>query len=233
LKALDQRGYVVSAGPVVAILGTTLRFSIRESLEAKREQADDHELDGPYTFGHNRFKETHAPSGELTLTITEGGAYWLNGCRYTWRDTKKKRLEERLNHFVAGLMEMAARIKEHQEEERKKAEIRREEELRREEEARKLAEKRKQFKAEKARVALLLKQAKGLRLSKLVRELVEAVVESHSKAGPISPDSEIAQWIDWAKQQADRLDPLRPNPPSILDEEIPDDKPQYGSYQRW
>jgi hypothetical protein len=32
--------------------------------------------------------------------------------------------------------------------------------------------------------------------------------------------SEIAQWLDWATQQADRLDPLRPSPPSILEEKI-------------
>jgi hypothetical protein len=30
--------------------------------------------------------------------------------------------------------------------------------------------------------------------------------------------------MTWATQQADRLDPLRESPPSILDEHVPDEK---------
>jgi hypothetical protein len=31
-------------------------------------------------------------------------------------------------------------------------------------------------------------------------------------------DTDLARWIEWALAQADRLDPLKPTPPSILDE---------------
>ena len=190
-------------------------------------------MDGPYEFNYNRFNEKRSPSGRLTLKISDGGAYWLNGCRYTWRDTEKKKLEERLNQFVAGLVEMAARVKQHDEEVKKQNELRRQEEMRHQEEARQRAEKRKLFKAEKARVDFLVRQAKEWRLSKLVRELVEAAREAHSAASPIEPGSKIAQWIEWATQQADRFDPLRPSPPSILDENIPeDDDPQERFYRR-
>jgi hypothetical protein len=233
LKALEKRGYSVEAGPVVTIMGTGVRFGISEQLDTKREPADDDDLDGPYTFRFNRFKDKRTPSGRLTLKINSGG-YWLNGCRHTWRDTDKRKLENRLNQFVAGLVETAARIKQHEEEERKREELRRQAELRRQEEARQLAEKRKQFKLEKARVDALLQQAKDWRLSHDVRALVEAVREAHSASGPISPDTEIAQWIDWATRQADRLDPLRPGPPSILDENIPEEEtPQQRYYGRW
>jgi hypothetical protein len=40
------------------------------------------------------------------------------------------------------------------------------------------------------------------------------------QAGTIDPDSEFAAWLEWAHQQADRLDPLAESPPSILDEDI-------------
>ncbi len=34
---------------------------------------------------------------------------------------------------------------------------------------------------------------------------------------PIEAGSELERWLDWAEQQADRLDPLVQSPPSILD----------------
>ena len=52
------------------------------------------------------------------------------------------------------------------------------------------------------------------RISDFAGELLKG--ERDGKYSPI----EVAQWLDWATQQADRLDPLRPSPPSILDEKI-------------
>src|SRR6266699_1856643 len=103
---------------------------------------------------------------------------------------------------------MAARLKEHHEEQQRQIERRQQEEQRRQEEARKLTERRKLYKAEKARLDALLTQAKNWRKSKLVRKLVEAVRASHFAAGPIESGSKIAEWIEWATKQADRLDPL-------------------------
>jgi len=232
LKALDRRGYAVQAGPAAKIMGATVRFSISEQLETKREPADEHDLEGPYQFGFNRFKENRLPSGKLTLKIDMGGPYWLNGCRHTWRDTDKQKLEDRLNQFVAGLIEVASKIKQHEEEEKKRAELRAQEELRRQEAARQLAEKRQLYKEEKARFDFLLTQAKDWQTSKLIRELIETARDAYSAAGPIQPDSKIAAWIEWATKQADRLDPLKPSPPSILDEQIPEEVPQQQGYSR-
>lgn len=33
---------------------------------------------------------------------------------------------------------------------------------------------------------------------------------------PIEAGSELEKWLDWAEQQADRVDPLVQSPPSIL-----------------
>jgi hypothetical protein len=38
-----------------------------------------------------------------------------------------------------------------------------------------------------------------------------------SEQQPIEVGSELEKWLDWAEQQADRLDPLVQSPPSILD----------------
>jgi hypothetical protein len=37
---------------------------------------------------------------------------------------------------------------------------------------------------------------------------------------PVAPNSEVGRWIAWALGQAERLDPLVPSPPSILEEKV-------------
>lgn len=236
MKALEQRGYKVAAGPAVTILEQVMHFSISEQLETKRERCDDDDVDleGSYSFAHSRVKERMVPSRRLTLKINDGGRYWTNGARHTWRDTEKHRLEDRLDSFVAGLVEMAARLKQHHDEEERQAELHRQEEQRRQEAARQLAARRKLYKAEKARFDELLTQSKNWRKSKLVRELIEAVRGSHSAAGPIEPGSKIAEWIEWATKQANRLDPLCESPPSILDEDLEEKEESRPAYrQSW
>ena len=234
LKALEERGYEVAAGPKVTILDASMGLWIGESVETHEEPVEDHDLDGRYEFGHSRTRKTRVPSGRLTLEILTGYTYWRPGCQSTWRDTKTKRLEERLDAVVAGLIEMAGRIKEEEQERERQAELRRQEEQRRQEEAQRRAELRKQYEAEQARVNTLLRQAENHHTSKIVRELIEAVREAHAAQGPIEPDSDVAQWIEWATQQADRLDPLRPSPPSILDEDLgEDDRYRRGYGGRW
>lgn len=232
LKALEQRAYAVASGPTVTIDGTPLRFSLSESLKIERKPREDHDLDGPYEFGHSRFDEQRVPSGQFTLEILADRPYWIRGGQRTWRDTQTKRLEDRLNSFVAGLVQMAARVKEHEEEQRRREEERRQAERRRQEEERRRTERRKLYQAEKARVNELLAQAENYEKSQRVRKLIEAVRAAHEAKGPIEPGSELAKWIEWAHQQADRLDPLRPSPSSILDETDLEEEPRRYGY-RW
>jgi len=233
LKGLEERGCEIEAGPTVKLLGVSIGFRLREQVETQREQPEHHDLEGPYVFGHSRFDVRRVPSGRLCLEINQSLSYRAGGCQRTWRDTEKRRLEERLNDFVTGLVTLAGRLKAHQDEQRRQAELRRQEaerqaERRRQEEARrqeverKRAEWRKRYEAERDRIDQLMAQAERYQKSKEVRALIEAVRQLHAADGAIEPGSEVAKWIEWAQQQADRLDPLRASPPSILDED-PDD----------
>jgi len=50
----------------------------------------------------------------------------------------------------------------------------------------------------------------------------------------IEPGSPFGDWVVWAQQQADRLDPLKESPPSIIDrkaETVPSHTTYYG-YQK-
>ena len=60
---------------------------------------------------------------------------------------------------------------------------------------------------------------------------IDAVIEKHVKEHcNIKPDSEMAKWVKWANEQADRLDPLKESPPSVLDNPPPNSN--YSGYYR-
>lgn len=221
IKALEERDMPVSPGPEVAIQDVRLSFGINESLRTQREQPADHDLDGPYRFGHSRFHTKQAPNGQLVLRIDEAAHSWASGCRQSWRDGKKQRLENCLNKVIAGLVELAGRRMEHEQQMEREAEERRIEEARRQEERRLRAGKLERIKAERAQLDSLLKNADDWRRSQNLRDFIDAVRQGClSQHGRINPDSELDQWIEWAERQADRIDPLVESPPSILDEQV-------------
>ena len=65
----------------------------------------------------------------------------------------------------------------------------------------------------------LCRHATAWRDSQTVREYIEAIKEALvAKDGMLPEDGEAAAYLQWAAQQADRLDPLVQNPCSVLDE---------------
>lgn len=218
LKALEARGYTVAAGPKVMIFDESVSFGIKEALATKREQPDEHDLTGHYEFGHSRFRSRTIPTGKLTLFIYEADHYWASGCRKQWRDGKKQRLENVLNRVVAGLIDVAARKREHAitMEQRRQAEA--EAAKQRQEAVQRRAELIEKQTAERNRLDLLLKQAESLRQSRAIRELVDAVRESSCSA-----DGRLEDWMAWAQKHADRLDPTKDSPGCVLDEEVPEE----------
>jgi hypothetical protein len=234
LKNCEQRGYSVSAGPQVQIDNQGLGFHISEQLDVVREEVNEPNLEGRYEFHHNRFRENRRPTGKLTLHLDDGGAGWAGNARHNWRETEKQRLEDRLPAFMAGLITLSARKKEHEaeQERRRRAEV--EAERKREEQAQQRAERRKLQKAEQARLDSLPASVKTWRASQDVRAYIEAKTQLYiSTNGAISPESEFARWLQWATQQADRLDPLTPSPPSILDENLGEDEPPRSPQWSW
>ncbi len=226
LKAFEKRGYKVSSGPKVRVMDVHVSFGISETLEKKREELDDHDLDGRYDFFHSRYKETRIPSGHLALNITGPPLYWSGMCRHTWRDAKKP-LEERLQSFIEGVLKFAARVKDRRVQEEREEEERKEKEKRREEEAKLRAEKLALVKAERKRVQALCRDARNWKRSQTIRDFIEA-----RRQLQFSNDSnEFEQWVKWAEQQANRLDPLKESPHSILDEYTPDLEPP--APRRW
>lgn len=222
LKALLDRGYDVGPGPTVTIFDESVSFEIRESIKTIREQPEEQSLEGDYEFRFNRYNNRKFPSGKLTLFLPDGERYWASGCRKLWRDGKKQRLENLLNRFVAGLIEMAARKREHTLSEIREEEERQEAARRRREQAQKREELLEQQKAEQSKVDELLELVRNWKASQEIRGFVELIRTTNREDGnEIPPESELGKWIVWALAQADRFDPVKESPPSILDEPIP------------
>ncbi len=238
VKVLDKKGYGVylSEGRTkTKILEVPISFGISEKLATKKKRPKEHDLDGRYRFGHSRFIKERVPSGDLSLTIHEAGDFYIYGCQQNWNDGKKSKIESRINSFIDGLVTVAVakieRDKEREEEERQR--IERQRQL--EEERRKRAELRRRYLEEEARVTKLISEAENWKRSQILREYI-AEIEKYTTGGklPFSLDKPLVEWLRWAHDQANRLDPLSPNPPSILDEECPEEEERNEyRYSRW
>lgn len=208
LVALEERGYKVSRGPAVEILGSHLGISVSEDVETVQTPRDDLDISGGYEFGHSRHTESQRATGSIVMYIEGGEECGGYGCQRSWRDTKKQPLERRVNAFIAAMIEFAIRIHERDEQRRKAEEERQQADILRAERAKQRAERQKEYNAEKKRLETLLSQASSLQQCKQIRELIEAVRLEHSRDAPIDPDSEIGRWIQWASLHADRFDPI-------------------------
>ncbi|WP_437191551.1 hypothetical protein [Planctomicrobium sp. SH527] len=235
LRALEHQNHQVLPGPTVTLLGISVRFEIVEEMETLREEEDDVADGESYHFRHSHFRAKRVPSGRLAFKIADAGRYWLQGCRQTWRDTPKRLLETCLEQVIAGLMIVAARIKQHEEETRRKEEAQREAVKRRQELAEQRALKRAAIQAERTRLDALLEEAKRWEQSRNLRKYIQAVREKVLLTGQdIQTDATLNDWIVWASTHADRLDPLTESPPSLLDEFVEEEAGHGRGYiPRW
>ena len=199
--ALEARGYPVgiqdgynrSFG--VRINGESIEFG----LEEKFRRLDHPDQKNPRLQSWERERHQYVPSGILFLKIAQWG---VDGLQKTWSDGKTSKLESRLNDFVVGLLKVAEvakarRLKQEQEEQiRREAERRRqEEELKRQQE---LASRQK-----------LEEEAASWAKAQQLRAYLAALKNMlNAKHGEIQSGSPADQWLAWAYQHADRLDPL-------------------------
>ena len=144
------------------------------------------------------------------LSFVLAGSY---GNRYTVADGKKLRLEDRLNWVMEKFIERSEKAKkrrqamEEADRKRRALEEQREKKLR-------------LIHAEEARVAELTTEIKAWgwagQIRAYLRAVEEAVVARNGR--PVREGSEMALWLEWGEQQANRADPLAHSEPSILDE---------------
>ena len=160
--------------------------------ETKREERQTKEA-SPY----GRQWEFRA-TGRLRFEI---GQYLPVAGQRIWTDCERWSLDDRLGEIVAALFEVAANMKrwraqrEAQERQREEAaRLRREEELRRQ--------------AEAGYRTNLEQQAKNWANARDLRGFIEACQDVMNRGGQLMPDGWAARWLAWARQHAERIDPM-------------------------
>jgi hypothetical protein len=212
VKACVVRGFGFKPGKRGARIGGQMRILVDdEEIEVAFEEKmrrESHKPTADEIARRKRSQFVYAPTYDYVptdmLSIKIGPSY-SSGLQSTWADTRHQRIDDRLNDVFVGIRRLSRWRKE---ERRKDAER----QVRFEEVQRARAELRSRFEAEKKAVAQLEMDADSWRRAEAIRAYVAAV-----GARADGTDAEQAAWIEWALAQADRLDPLRDNPPSILD----------------
>jgi hypothetical protein len=203
IQTLEAEGFPVSVErgkheTGVKIFGHRVRFALAEKARVVgRRQVKE------YSWTRTEFD--YKPTEELEFRV---GNYSYG---QKFRDGRNSRLESQLSACVAALLRegRAAVISAKLEERRKIEEARRERE--REELARTIAE-------EEKRVKDLDMWVVNWTRAKQTREFIAELEKVWAREGhDLSPEAPKGQRIIWMKQQADRLDPILPSPPSILD----------------
>lgn len=226
-----DRSLRIMAGLITAIEGAGFSVSVEAARQEKREQTiakihgqrirfgltekvDRVEIAAPPKGGllervltFSGKPVTLEPSGRLTAEVwTEWGA-----SRLRWRDGKSQRLEDQLSHIVTGFIRLA--LADRAENEKRAAEER---------ERQRIAEERAQLEqsinTEQSRVTALRNAAARWLRAQQIRSFISAARDAAAQNGQSAePGSPFGEWIVWAERQADRLDPLKDSPPSIID----------------
>lgn len=215
LKECEARGWPVAiangrcGGTVVHVHGGDVPIMLVESLRSDPRELTDQEREKEKTRRRPRHHPVYerSASGNLGLMLGCGN----NEGRKLWRERGRFRLEQLLDSFLAGLQEAGKAAKRHDDAVAKAEEEKREahrvqwalEDACREEEK---------------RINALLEQVTEWAKSENLRRFIRARVAMWKAHGTnMRKGSEAGNWLAWAMAQADRLDPLVANPPSVLD----------------
>lgn len=196
-RAAEERGFRVgcSSSPrkgeaTLTYADATLYFIIREPsnrLTIPKEKRK-------YSYQEYEF----VPTGKLELRL---GDMENSYCAKYWRDGKKKKLEDRLNEV---LIECYVGV-----ERQRKARLERERwdaEYRAKEQRRQLAILRE--KQEQQRIDHLLGLTAATFQAGQIRDLIDTIEARLASQGALEEDHRWREWLAWARDYADRTDPL-------------------------
>jgi len=155
------------------------------------------EVDENNRWGRSIPKYDHTPSDRLRLELD---SEW-NSRRHTWRDGVRGPLERKL---PAVLVEIARRDAEARDRRIKADEANAERERMRQV----VVEQAKVMLRESCRGDALVKQAAAWRESSVLRDYIDAMSATAERLSDPDERDAALEWIAWAKQYADAIDPL-------------------------
>jgi len=197
LYMLEQEGFqpVIekqgSESTGAIICGEKIRFGIVE----KSRQIKSTTGSGTYTYNRIELE----PTGTLSLELWN---YCPERLRRAWRDNDRAKLEEQLPASIAGMMKIALATRARRDAEEKKERARQ----KCIDEVRAVLD---EIEKEETKIKALKREAIAWHRAERIRKYVAEALATAVKDG---------EWIAWAERQADRIDPLKPSPPSIVDD---------------
>jgi hypothetical protein len=219
LRALEKRGFTLQVSSNnhdpsrITVNGQPMTFSIEEPSERNAHRITSEER-ARQARGYIYLPiYDYTPTGVLTLRVTTPYGSGITG---SFRDTAKLRVEDRLNDVILSMVRTAEWHRADREKQQRRQRALDDENARR-------AEVRKRQQEETARLKKLQDDATAWNTAETLRRYISAVDAMAREAGPDVPNqSPHSEWLRWAMEQADRIDPLRQSPPSILDEKSPE-----------
>lgn len=184
----------------VAIFGETLSFILQEKVDQRKNNKESQQelvrLGYEYSEHHQYL---FIPTGVLSFSLNE---FWITGVKKSWIDNQTLKLERKIDSFIENLVK-AAVIKQRERLEKEARQREQEKERIRQEEAERVKEE------ERKKVIKLLSDVENWKKSNDLRDYIEAVrAKAYKENGEIEPGSALSKWIEWALQQADKIDPL-------------------------
>jgi hypothetical protein len=200
--ACEARGYPIVSGSStnsklkISIMGECIGFLIFEP--SKKMELPPAEAKNTY----HSYK--YVPTGKLQFSITDKP--WRMSGQTMWEDSKRGKIEEKLNSILIGFYNAAAWRKE-------LAEYWRQEEVKREIEREQEAERERLILLEKDRVIRLESEYRKWRhhlsLVKYIKE-----VERHYK-NQEENNADYRSWLVWVHEYANNLNPMKNSPPQL------------------
>jgi len=178
---------------------TQIEISLIETIQRRRHLKSAEEIAKIKRDPYYRYKlpqYDYTPTGKLTVKMEN---IWGYKGRKSWSDAKIQRLDNCLKDFLISFQKATIHLKELEEQ-------RRLEEIRREALRQKRINFEKAKQEEQDRVDQLLSDTEAWHQSQRIRRYVSEIGNMRSKSQP---------WIEWALEQADRIDPTTNSPQSI------------------
>jgi len=221
LKGVERRGFGlrpgtsgvrIASGLQVVVDDEAYSISIEERMCRETHKPTPDEL-SRQRRGHHVYmrRYDYVPTGEFTLKIEP---CYGSAIQSSWKDTRRNRVEQRLAEVMVSLRRHAAlRKAERGRAQRRAARFEKEQERR--------AELRARVEAEREAMARLESDFDAWNRAERIRAFVK-VVEAHP---PRQSDAGLPAWANWARECADRIDPLKDAPTSALDTPEADMRP--------
>jgi hypothetical protein len=213
LQILEKEGFSVvvekrdKESTSAMIYGEEIRFGVVErSRQIRPSPTQDAKTANTTSYAYNPIRLE--PTGLLSIEVWN---FYSGSPQKTWRDREGATLEEQLPTCVAGMLRIALWSRAERNAREREAEAK-------QKKVDEVTEVLDRIEEEEKRIKALKREAIAWSRAERIRNYIAAVRAEAAKNSDSSERTKLLEWTDWAEQQADRADPLKKSPASIIDE---------------